>query len=162
MPIQAIIQSLEKLVTLHRSLINISNQKTEVVKEGSVEKLQALLVQERRHVQALEQVEKKRQNEVEKWFIQEQLSGEDRTITAMLDHISDEATGTAMAQITTSLTEIITALKQQEQLNQALIQQSMKFVELSLDMMNPSIKNINYGNKQPNESTNRSLFDSKA
>ncbi|GGB55305.1 flagellar protein FlgN [Virgibacillus dakarensis] len=162
MTIQTIIQSLEKLVTIHESLLELSEQKTVVIKEGSVEKLQSLLIKERRYVRTLGQEEEKRQKEVEDWFSEQRISGKEVTITTMLNEISGEETGTEMAQIANTLTEVIVKLKQQEQLNQALIQQSMQFVELSLDMIDPSIKKMNYGDKHANESANRSVFDSKA
>ena len=60
------------------------------------------------------------------------------------------------------LTEALIALKQQEQLNIALIQQSMQFVQLSLDLLSPSLTNMNYGKEQKDQPINRSVFDSKA
>ncbi|WP_188454139.1 flagellar protein FlgN [Virgibacillus oceani] len=162
MSVQPIIQSLEKLVTLHESLLNVSQQKTQVMKEGSVEKLQPLLIKERKHVQALEQAEAKRQQDVDKWFAEQQISNEHATITAMLEVLANENERDELEKITVSLTEVITKLKGQEQLNQALINQSMQFVQLSLDMLNPSIKNMNYGKKEDTDTIKRSVFDSKA
>ncbi|WP_099159875.1 flagellar protein FlgN [Virgibacillus ndiopensis] len=162
MSVQNIIQSLEKLVTLHESLLVVSKQKTEVIKEGSVEKLQPLLIKERKHVQVLEQAEVKRQQEVDKWFTHQKISKENATITGILEVILDVDERNELEKKTITLTKVITSLKQQEQLNQALIQQSMQFIQLSLDMMNPSIKNMNYGNKEGTDTEKRSVFDSKA
>ncbi|MBP1947982.1 flagellar protein FlgN [Virgibacillus litoralis] len=162
MSVQPIIQSLEKLIGLHESLLEISKQKTAVVKEGSVESLQPLLLKERKHVQALEQAEVKRQKEVEAWVAQHNANLENATITGILEIINDEQTKNELEEITITLTKTITELKQQEQLNQSLIQQSMQFVELSLNMMKPSIRNMNYGGNKSSDSAERSVFDSKA
>ncbi|PAV31014.1 flagellar protein FlgN [Virgibacillus profundi] len=164
MSVQTIIQSLEKLVNLHMELLEISLQKTEVVKDGSIDKLQAVLLKERKSVRAIEQAEVIRQTEVEEWFSHKQLPKGEATITNMLELITDEQEKITLGNITIKLTQSITKLKQQEQLNQALINQSMQFVQLSLDMMNPSIKNMNYGNKKGSEPepNKRSVFDSKA
>lgn len=162
MSVQPILESLEKLIDLHKSLLDISKQKTFVVKEGSVDKLQPLLVKERKYVQALEQNERKRQIKVESWISQHDLSAENATITGILGSLSDEKVKEELETQTVILTNTITQLKQQEQLNKALIQQSMQFVELSLDMMKPSIRNMNYGGKKSSDSTDRSVFDSKA
>lgn len=147
---------------LHDSLLSISEQKTIAIKKGDMEKLQPLLVKERKHVQALEQVETARLKDVEEWFKTNNLQPDDQTITAMIEHLEDSDQQRALANVTTVLTNSVTNLKRQEQLNQALIQQSLQFVELSLDMMNPSINKLNYGNKKETETTNRSVFDSKA
>ncbi|RDW16515.1 flagellar protein FlgN [Oceanobacillus arenosus] len=163
MSVQTIIQSLESLVHVHEALLVISQEKTEIVKDGSVDKLQALLVKERKQIRLLEQAEIKRQESVTAWAKNSKIPVENATITTMLETIEDGAEQEALAAITTDLTNLITKLKQQEQLNQALLNQSMQFVQLSLDMLNPSINNLNYGSKSKEAgSTNRSLFDSQA
>ncbi|WP_106496665.1 flagellar protein FlgN [Lentibacillus sp. Marseille-P4043] len=164
MSVQQIIETLDKLTKLHQSLLAISQEKTDVIKQGSIDELQPLLIKERQHVQALEQLEKVRQQLVESWFKDNQLADETVTITNMLEHIEDQDISARLVQTTTVLTETMTSLKRQEQLNHALIQQSMKFVELSLDMMSPSLKNLNYGKDQSQntEAAKRSVFDSKA
>lgn len=155
-------ESLQELTFIHEQLLNISEQKTEIVKDGSIEKFQAILVEERKYIKILEQAEIKRQKEVEKWYVDQQLPLENMTITNMLDTLTDEQEQQALEHMTIKLTKAITQLKQSEQLNQALIQQSMQFVQLSLDMLNPTIQNINYGKSQETEGSKRSVFDSKA
>src|SRR5699024_6609293 len=154
------IQVLTKLVDVHKSLLENARQKTEVVKEGSVEQLQMILVKERKYIQVLEQAEAERKKEVEN--LQQGLPLNNATITEILDHIPNNEEKKELENQTVALREMITSVKKQEQLNQALIQQSMQFVQLSLDMMNPSIKNMNYGNKQETSTEKRSVFDSKA
>jgi len=162
MTIKPMIQVLSKLVDVHKSLLENARQKTEVVKEGSVEQLQMILIKERKYIQVLEQAEAERKKEVENWFLQQGLPLNKTTITEILDLIPNNEEKKELENQAVALTEAITSLKQQEQLNQALIQQSMQFVQLSLDMMNPSIKNMNYGNKQETSTAKRSVFDTKA
>src|SRR5690625_485172 len=147
---------------IHEELLKGSKRKTDIIKEGSTEKLQAILAEERKYIKVLEQAEERRQKEVEKWYSDQQLSLEEMTITNMLHMLTDKQDQQLLENITIHLTEAITALKQQEQLNQALIQQSMQFVQLSLDMLSPTIQNMNYGKSQGNEGAKRSVFDSKA
>jgi len=162
MPIKAINTSLQELTAIHEGLLEISKRKTDIIKEGSTEKIQAILVEERKYIKILEQAEQKRQKEVEKWYTDQQLPLEEITITNMLDILTDQQEQKELEKMTIQLTEAITALKQQEQLNQALLQQSMQFVQLSLDMLNPTIQNMNYGKTQNTEGAKRSVFDSKA
>ncbi|MUK90805.1 flagellar protein FlgN [Ornithinibacillus sp. L9] len=162
MSVELVKELLQNLVRIHEDLLQTSEQKTEVIKEGSVEKLQAVLIKERKHIQVLDKTEEKRKQVVEQWFATKGLSNEDTTITKMLELINDEREQKEVEEVTVALTEIMLKLKQQEQLNMALIQQSMQFVQLSLDLMSPSLKNMNYGNEKEKSTVNRSMFDSKA
>lgn len=162
MSIKVISESLQTLTNIHEELLEVSERKTDIIKEGSTEKIQAILVEERNYIKVLEQAEQKRQKEVEKWYTDNQLPLENMTITNMLEILTDEIEQQELENMTIQLTKVITRLKQQEQLNQALIQQSMQFVQLSLDMLNPTIQSMNYGKSQGTEGSKRSVFDSKA
>lgn len=162
MSITAINTSLQELAVIHKELLKVSKRKTDIIKEGSTEKIQAILVEERKYIKVLEQAEQKRQIEVEKWYSNRQRPLEEMTITNMLELLTDEQEKLELEEKTIQLTEAITELKHQEQLNQALIQQSMQFVQLSLDMLNPTIQSMNYGKSQDTEGSKRSVFDSKA
>lgn len=162
MSIKAINESLQVLTKIHEELLKVSKQKTDIIKEGSTEKIQAILVEERKYIKVLEQAEQNREEKVEKWYIDKQLPLENMTITNMLEILTDKQEQQELEHMTVQLTKTITKLKQQEQLNQALIQQSMQFVQLSLDMLNPTIQNMNYGKSQETGESKRSVFDSKA
>lgn len=161
MSVRKIIESLEKLISIKTYLLNISQEKTGIVTEGSVDQLQALLVKERKYIRVLEQAESDRKIATDEWLLQNNLAGESITVTEILTILDDETEKQELEQTTIALTEIMLALKQQEQLNQELIQQSMKFVQMSLDVMNPSINQMNYGSKEK-QTVSRSVFDSKA
>jgi len=160
--IQPIVNLLEKLIQEHEELLRLSKQKTDDIKEGQTDKLQATLVKERKVIQRIELIEEKRIEEVNKWFTSLELPLENATITEMLDRLSNENEKLSLEKVTAKLTECIVKIKQQEQLNEALLKQSMQFVQLSLDMLNPSIKNMNYNQKQSQVMAERSVFDSKA
>lgn len=164
MSVQAIIKKLDKLTEIHQQLVQLSKEKTTVIKEGAVEKLQAVLVKERKYVQQLEQAEESRRTEVEAWFEENKLPLAEATVTTMLQQLTAEEEKEAVEAAAVRLTEAIVEFKQQEQLNMALIQQSMQFVQLSIDLLSPTLKSMNYGNKTQSEqsSVGRSVFDSKA
>ena len=162
MSVQTIIEKLDSLTKIHYQLIVLSEEKTKVVKKGNVEELQAVLVKERKIIQQLEQLEENRQKEVVEWFSNQGIALEDATVTNLLNQLNDEAEKKKLEDSVVRLTESVVNLKQQEQLNVALIQQSMQFVQLSIDLMSPTLKNINYGKNNDQPSLNRSVFDSKA
>lgn len=161
MSMEAIFGALEKLVELHRSLHHLSFKKTTLLKEDAIEDLQNLLAQERKITQRVERTEKSRLRAVCDWLEATHLE-DVGTISEMLQHMTDESDRQRLAHLSTVLTEVMTELKRNEDLNQALLQQSLQFVKLSLDVMAPTLKNMNYGNQTAAFSNNRPLFDSKA
>ncbi|SFD96922.1 FlgN protein [Lentibacillus persicus] len=162
MSVQPIIQALEKLIKLHENLMDTAVEKTGLIKQGSLDKLQSLLVKEHKFVQVLEQAELKRQQAVEEWLLEQGRALREPTITAILEMLSNEREQKELEKTAVKLADIVTRLKQQEQLNQALLHQSMQYVELSMDAIKPSLKHMNYGNQQTSFSPERSVFDSKA
>ncbi|MDC3412224.1 flagellar protein FlgN [Aquibacillus sp. 3ASR75-11] len=167
MSVQPIIEIMENLTRCHQSLYELSKEKTETLKSAETDKLQSLLVKERKQVQAITQLEEKRLEFVHNWCVTEGLDETNPTVTFLLDRLDDDndekiRMETALFQLTDTLVQ----LKQQEQLNANLTQQSLQFIELSMDMLDPSLKNMNYGNRaRPNNYTahlNRSVFDSNA
>ncbi|MDC3416125.1 flagellar protein FlgN [Aquibacillus salsiterrae] len=163
MSVQAIVDTLTKITQLHHSLLSVSQTKTEVLKEGDTAKLQTLLVQERKHVQAIEQLELKRIDLVKAWATANKQDTDTTTVSAMLDVLTDGHEKELLEQATVGLVDVLVSLRSQEQLNHELTQQSLQYIELSLNMLSPSLKHLNYNNQSTQTTVpNRSLFDSKA
>lgn len=164
MTIQPIIDSLSRLEKLHQSLLLLAQEKTEALKSGGFDQLQKVLVQERKYVQAINQVEKSRQQAVGDWLRDHSKSLPEPTVSYLLELIPDTAEKQSLEKHFLKLTDVILRVKQQEQLNQELMLQSLQYIELSLDMLDPSLKNLNYSQtkSQPASQQSRSMFDSKA
>ncbi|MFC0525409.1 flagellar protein FlgN [Pontibacillus salicampi] len=162
MSITSIVSVMDKLSSLHESLLALSKEKTDMLKEGDSKALQTLLVKERKHIQAITQIENERSALVADWFHQQGLK-EEPTISAMLEHLSEHEQA-PLTDAYERLVSALTALKQQEELNKELTHQSLQFIELSLDMLQPSMKNMNYSSPgaAQQEGASRSVFDSKA
>ncbi|MFC2947262.1 flagellar protein FlgN [Virgibacillus sediminis] len=157
-----IIQSISKLTEVHRELLKTAKEKTEAIKSGIPDELQAVLLAERKIIKKAEQAESERQEAAESWFKHNKLPVNDMSVSKMLGLLREKEKH-ALAVGTEELTEVIAELRQQERLNQDLIRQSMEFVQLSLELVNPSMKKMNYGSqKQQQTTTNHSLFDSQA
>ncbi|UOQ48309.1 flagellar protein FlgN [Gracilibacillus caseinilyticus] len=164
MSVQHIIKHLNKLIELHDSLLHLSEHKTELLKSNKMEELQKLLVTEQKHVQAINQIEKRRIDAVAEWAVAHQLEPAAVHVTAIIEHYTTGADQEQLQEVTLQLAERLVALRRQEELNKQLTKQSLQFVQLTLDMIQPSIRNINYGqSKQAQAQTSkRSVFDSKA
>ncbi len=163
MALQEITALMSKLATLHESLLELSKQKTEFLKDGDTDGIQKTLVNEKKHIQAIQQLEEKRATLTEQWFKQVAPAVSDYTITAMIEHVENAADKEKLNGIYERLIMAIASLKQQEQLNADLTKQSLQFVELTMELLEPTIKNMNYGDQHTGKSSHsRSIFDSKA
>lgn len=128
-----------------------------------MEQLSKLLMKERKYIQEVEQVEQEREKIVEQVFQNLNINHEEKTVTVILEHIERIDDKQKLEKAVTELLEVIIELRRSEKLNRDLIEQSMQFVQLSLDLLQPSDRNINYQKETKNQShIKRSVFDSKA
>lgn len=160
--LKTIIDILEELLHVHVEFVDLSKTKTNVVKNGDVDTLSSIIARERKLTRRMEKVEKERQQYMATWFEANQPQMQEKTVTTLLSQVESENDKEQLIEITTELTRTMAQLKQQEQLNRMLIQQSLQFVHFSLDLMNPTIESMNYGtNKEKQVRSKQSLFDSK-
>lgn len=161
------IEIVKKLSDYHQQLLQLSKQKTDLIKDAKSEELVKVLVKERQLIQQIEQVENERESVVNQFFKTKGIEPQDKTVTELLTHVTHLEEKRLLEQSVTSLIEQIVLLREREQLNNTLLQQSMQFVQLTLEMLQPESKNIHYGDhamkKQasPTAQPNRSVFDSK-
>lgn len=155
--------SMHQLITSHEALLQLTQEKTELIKQGDTDQLAKLLMDERKQVQTIIQVEEKRQSIVDSWMLEMDHIEEERTMTALLETIEDDREKEQLEEQLSHLIQVIIELREIEQLNQQLLEQSMQYVKLSLEMLQPSIQNLNYdGKQQVQDAQKQSVFDSKA
>ena len=164
MPSQSIIQTLGQLIDLHLELTRLAREKTEAIKAEDMKLLGSILVQEKRLVDAIEKLEQVRQNDV-LIFLEEQGVAEGTGfLSECIQHASKEEQAILMER-GAKLREVITSLKELNELNQQLIYQSLQFVNLNLNLMLPEQDSYTYERPQDPEGgrkQSKSLFDSKA
>jgi flagellar biosynthesis/type III secretory pathway chaperone len=160
MSAKQLIELLEKHVKLHKGLLELAKKKTEVLKKGDMEALTGIMKEEQKYMAAINQVERERTLVVEAMVSGE----EERTLTACI--LRTEGTERMILEkLRDELSVVISELKNINLLNQQLTQQSLQFVNMTLDMVMPEPQNMNYAapNKVPHPyEVRRSLFDSKA
>lgn len=164
MSIEHISSTLERLTQVHQSLLQLSTTKTDLLKAGKIEEVQAILKTEQKHIQAIDRLEKQRLKAVDEWAVTYELSDDEKTITTLLEKVEHDNERQQLENLSTELAKVLVELKAQERLNQELTQQSLQFVQMNLDLISPTIEQVNYGNKknQNDPQSKRSTFDSKA
>lgn len=135
-----LIQTLDKLVKLHQSLYEVTKQKTEIIKVGDMDALQQIMKDEQAHIMSIQKLEETRMS------ISKQIAPQyvQPTVSQCLSFLSQED-AKQVSEITHQLKTIIMDLKETNTLNQALLKQSMQFVNVSLSLLKPTPKSINYG-----------------
>lgn len=160
---QSVIDVIEALTAEHERLLNISIEKTDLIKAGKIDAIQKILMQERKQTQVISQLETKRLQAVDSLFDEMKINETDRTVSVLLIHMEGNQAKKNMEAAVAQLIDIIVQIRDVEQLNKELLQQSMTFVQLSLGMFQPNIEQMNYGQKQTSSKTRgTSVFDSKA
>ncbi|WP_431804171.1 flagellar protein FlgN [Halobacillus andaensis] len=160
--IKQIIDYLERLKQLHESLLALSKRKTEALKTNDIDGLRSCLNQERKHISAIETLEKKRSAAVKEWAANEaDYEGENPTISEIIEWV-DWAERQQLKEVYDAFILVLAELKQQEVLNGDLTRQSLQFVNMSLDLLQPTIENVNYGGTSRTNGPKRSVFDSQA
>jgi len=149
MNIHQLIESLAKLLKLHKSLFELAIRKTGILEAEDVPELTELLKEEQAHILAIEKVEAERSR----------IAG-NTTLSELLMSIPD-GDREILAGISHELQEVLVKIKEQNVLNQHLITQSLKFISFSISLVTPPQEDYNYG---PNETgrTEKGLFNSKA
>ncbi|MBS8265775.1 flagellar protein FlgN [Mesobacillus boroniphilus] len=154
MGINLLIESLEKLLKLHKSLLELALKKTGVLEAEDIQALTQLLKEEQAHILAIEKIEAERSKAVAAF------SSTKRTLGELLDELPPEKQEIVI-RISEELRNVIARIQKQNELNQGLISQSLKFISFSRSLVEPPQDDYNYG---PNETgiPGKSLFSSKA
>jgi flagellar biosynthesis/type III secretory pathway chaperone len=158
MMFSGLISILEAQAKLHESLYKLAQRKTEALKKNDIDALSTLMNEEQKHIFAIRQFEERRVRWMEKMFPNEQ----HMTMTRCIELANEKERG-KLTELYGRLTETIAQLKQVNELNKQLLEQSLQFVSAMLDVVMPSAQPITYNEtNQYEEPANRSIFESKA
>ncbi len=156
--------SLEKLYKLHKSLYDLSVAKTDVIKKGDMHELDKLLKGEQTHIAAINTVEVERQRLSSNYLDSLGVHSETTpTISTCIEHSSLEDQK-LLADSQQKLVQIVSELKNRNELNQKLIYQSLQFVNMNLSFMQPQSNQSTYSKPSAEKKmpAQKSMFDSQA
>lgn len=168
MSVSNIISTLEKLEKMHKSLLELANKKTELIKANDMEQIDDMLKMEQAHVAAIETLEQQRQAMVTDYLQAKGIAFTDIPTVAQVIDAADGTEKEALQKMRERLVALLADLKIQNDLNQKLVFQSLQFVNLTLDMMRPQQtqgSTFNYsGAEVRGQSTvgKKSYYDSQA
>lgn len=168
MSVSNIISTLEKLEKMHKSLLELANNKTELIKANDMEQINDMLKMEQAHIAAIEILEQQRQEMVTDYLQAKGIAFTDIPTVAQVIDATEGTEKVALQEVRERLVALLSDLKRQNDLNQKLVFQSLQFVNLTLDMVRPQpqqASTFNYsGLEVRGESTvgKKSYYDSQA
>lgn len=158
------IQTLAQLLKIQQRLNDLAKEKTELLKQNEVQKLEKLLKAEEAEVYLLEEAERKRQTAVSNFMQKQGIENEETTMSALSRYLTGEDKE-LFEKLHVKLMEEVVELRERNELNEQLTKQSLYFVNAQLAFLSPeSTTNVTY--QRPNNKTEgqsrQSIFDSKA
>lgn len=135
-----LITILEKLLQLHKSLLAFAMRKTEYIKVGDMEGLNLILKKEQSLITAIQNHEYDRQTITMRILP----STPNPSVSDCLEVVGSPEKNT-LVNISSELNEVLDKLKEQNNLNKQLINQSLQYVNVLLNLVMPQPGVINYG-----------------
>ncbi|WP_071393506.1 flagellar protein FlgN [Bacillus tuaregi] len=159
-----IITSLEQLLALHEELFAMAKRKTDIIKAGNVDELRTMTNEERKFTKTINETQKALLSYSRLFLLKNALSKETPSLRDCLPFFKQQEKE-RVTNLQARLVEQVTEIQQQNDLNQQLLEQSLAFVNMSLDLLKPDHDSYNYerpNHQQPQTQLGRSLFDSNA
>ena len=160
------ISILEALLENHKTLLLLSKEKVEVLKNKDVERFEKITFEEQALVRKIEQVEKERVQHMQQLYTASD-SETPPTLFACIEQMSEGPEKEKIEELGAELIVVVGELVEQNDLNRQLIRDSLNYVNFSLDLVRPKkVASNNYAatGKQgtASNSTPTSRFDSQA
>lgn len=157
---------MEELIRLHDSLLQLAKEKTGVLIHNQVEELNRIVHRENQLIKQIGEGDRRRV-ECVNLFLKEKGFRPDPSVTVselnkLIVRAEDKET---MRRLQADLLSKLKELKELSDLNRQLIEQSLLFIEHSLDLvLGPPENEVTYGNPQRPASDKKrtGLFDTRA
>ncbi|WAA09785.1 flagellar protein FlgN [Fervidibacillus albus] len=160
MKYNGLIRILDKELQIYEQLYELTIKKVEIIKKGKIEALNEFMKKEQKLVTNMQMMENERHKELKRLYPAE-------TELVTISRCIRDAEGKEKAilqNVYERLSQILQRTKQQNELNQQLLVNSLQFVNFSLQLFHPRPDTMTYQpktGKQENYDT-PSLFNSEA
>lgn len=143
MPVDAMKTIVEQLICVHQSLYELALQKTEAIKQGDAQTVDRLSQKEKPLVAELESLEAKRTDQVAR-----DVARPEATFSEWSQVVVSDSERPKWHELYLKLASSVLALKQANQLNQEMLRQSLQWVKMNINLLQPQTQSVNYGNRK--------------
>lgn len=162
MSLEKLTQNLEKLVFNHKNLNEIARKKTDIIVKGDFQALQLILKDENKHILLIQKLNNEMLNAGKSFLQENKILDETPTLATVIVH-ANEKDKPSLNQLKKDLEEQVVILQDQNRMNQELLEESLQFINMSLDLLMPDMESFNYSLANEDEKKEaHSIFDSKA
>ncbi|QRG70819.1 flagellar protein FlgN [Brevibacillus choshinensis] len=156
---------LDNLIQLHKALYTLSQHKKEVLIKGNVDELVAITRQEQKLIKGVTAAETARLNVVRELTAEKGLTLQEGTMAELIKLTTSAEEKTRLASYRNGLTSIVSELSKENEFNQQLLEQSLSFVNMTLDLITDTPEDdLFYGKSalNTNRQVNSTFFNKKA
>jgi flagellar biosynthesis/type III secretory pathway chaperone len=140
-----VIQTLETMNTAHARMLELANEKRDLLVEGNIQGLQHLIQLESKCADEIERLEQQRLREVQAFMMQSGLAGDSYTLEDLIKAVDDADRKSQLQSIAQALRSKIKAIAELNESNQQLIQTSISFIQYSVGLLVKNEPAIGYG-----------------
>ncbi|MCM3493482.1 flagellar protein FlgN [Paenibacillus sp. FSL K6-1566] len=166
MSARSIIDYMKRQDELHRQLIEAGNDKKQAIIANDVERLAAVMNRENRLLKQVAETEALRQGAAEDFLREKGIRSQlQLTVTEMTRLVFNPDEKTELLDVQRQLMDRLTELKELNQINRELIEQSLAFIDYSLNLLvsRPEDDMLYQNPNQPSPAgKGRSMFDTRA
>lgn len=165
-PIQDIIRIMEELKVAHEDLLRLENQKKEALVHDSTDDLVRLLHEQTKLVRKISGLEEDRQQAVKDLLSQKGIANGRMMLANLIKLVPQHKEKERLRKLGEELHDLVERLREINQFNQQLIEQSLTFIDLTLRLVTDEPEGYStygYGEAPEKPSSRmRNFFDSKA
>ncbi|BBH23903.1 hypothetical protein Back11_52480 [Paenibacillus baekrokdamisoli] len=134
--VEAIVETLGKQALLYSQLLVLAKQKTPLLVKNEVEQLNAIMQKEKKLLKQVEELEQLRMQLSGQFFSSlGLLRYRGGRLIEMIRIVASAQDKQKLTELHSELTELLGELQNVNELNQQLIEQSLKFIDYSIDLM---------------------------
>jgi flagellar biosynthesis/type III secretory pathway chaperone len=165
MSVAGLIQTMYQLIQIHQVLLELSQQKTSILVMNQVEQLNQIVNKETSLIKKIKELDNQRIIDINEFLLEKGYKPNPRItvedVTKLVFKADDKR---ALEDAQRNLLRIIEELQELNQLNQKLIEQSLAFIEYSMDIvLGPPDDEVIYHKPLQQQNVKRNgIFDQKA
>lgn len=165
MGIEALLDMMSKLQEAHVALLKLTKEKSQIIISNQTEQLNMIVSKENKLIRSIGELDQQRMVVVNEYVMSRGYAPNPRiTINDLVKIIFKAEDKQVLAEAQKKLLAIIVQLKEANALNQQLIEQSLSFIDYSLDLFTGAPEDdVIYHNPASHRSGSRpGMFDTKA
>jgi len=136
MPINEVIASMKSLCDLHRVMVDVAEAKKRYIIKNKVDDLTKLLTQEARGIKMIDEEERRLSDAVTRFLFALGIHLQGRmSISELSKLVKDPQQKQELLDYRIKLNQLIVQLKEQNELIRCMVQESMKYINFSIDLM---------------------------